>query len=65
MTILHIDSSITGEHSASRAISTRIVDRLNGDSIVYRDLVQEPLPHLTLDAFATRARSTSSLPPTR
>jgi FMN-dependent NADH-azoreductase len=52
VTILHIDSSITGEHSASRAISTRIVERLNGDRIVYRDLVQEPLPHLTLEAFA-------------
>ena len=55
MTILHIDSSITGENSASRAISRSIVDQLraaapNAD-VRSRDLVAEPLPHLTLDAF--------------
>lgn len=52
MTILHIDSSITGEASASRAISAKIVDRLlaqtPGGQLVRRDLVAEPLPHLTL-----------------
>lgn len=52
MTTLHIDSSISGENSASRAISRSIVDRLAGDRLVYRDLVSQPLPHLTLDAFA-------------
>ena len=56
MTILHIDSSISGENSASRAISARIVDQVKtaqwGEEIVYRDLAAEPLPHLTLDAFA-------------
>jgi len=56
VTILHIDSSINGENSASRAISQSIVDQLTieggGADIVYRDLVSEPLPHLTLDAFA-------------
>jgi FMN-dependent NADH-azoreductase len=52
VTVLHIDSSISGENSASRAISRSIVDRLNADNLVYRDLVSEPLPHLTLDAFA-------------
>ena len=52
MTILHIDSSITGENSASRAISKSIVDRLRGERIVYRDLAADPLQHLTLDAFA-------------
>ena len=56
MTILHIDSSITGEQSASRAISARIVDQLRSAdgsaSVVTRDLVSDPLPHLTLDAFA-------------
>ena len=56
MTTLHIDSSINGENSASRAISRSIVDRLsprgNGDPIIYRDLAAEPLPHLTLEAFA-------------
>jgi FMN-dependent NADH-azoreductase len=54
VTILHIDSSISGENSASRAISRSIVDQLRGsnDKVVTRDLVSEPLPHLTLDAFA-------------
>ena len=56
MTILHIDSSINGEHSASRAISRSIVDQLVVASaepeLIYRDLVSEALPHLTLDAFA-------------
>ena len=56
MTILHIDSSISGEQSASRAISRSIVDQLRaidpGAALIVRDLVTEPLPHLTLDAFA-------------
>ena len=56
MTVLHIDSSISGENSASRAISRSIVDQLRaldpGAEVVTRDLVSEPLPHLTLDAFA-------------
>ena len=55
MTILHIDSSITGENSASRAISANIVQQLRGagaGDVVSRDLVSDPLPHLTLDAFA-------------
>jgi FMN-dependent NADH-azoreductase len=56
VTILHIDSSINGENSASRAISARIVEQLQslnwGEKLVYRDLAAEPLAHLTLDAFA-------------
>lgn len=56
MTIVHIDASINGENSASRTISARIVDRLltanPGARLVKRDLVTEPLPHLTLEAFA-------------
>jgi FMN-dependent NADH-azoreductase len=56
VTILHIDSSITGENSATRAISRSIVEQLKGaqwgEELVYRDLSINPLPHLTLDAFA-------------
>lgn len=56
MTILHIDASINGENSASRAISSSIVEQLKSgrrsERIIYRDLASEPLPHLTLDAFA-------------
>lgn len=55
MTILHIDSSISGDNSASRAISRSIVDRLLAADpaarVISRDLVADPLPHLTLDAF--------------
>jgi FMN-dependent NADH-azoreductase len=56
VTILHIDASINGENSASRAISHSIVEQLKngqwGEEVAYRDLAAEPLPHLTLDAFA-------------
>jgi len=56
VTILHIDASINGENSASRTISRSIVDQLRaanpGATLIKRDLVTEPLPHLTLDAFA-------------
>jgi FMN-dependent NADH-azoreductase len=58
VTILHIDSSITGDASASRAISRSIVDRLvaehPGAQVVRRDLVADPLPHLTLASFNDR-----------
>ena len=56
MTILHIDSSINGENSASRTLSRSIIHQLKsaewGEQVVQRDLVSQPLPHLTLDAFA-------------
>ena len=56
MTVLHIDASINGDNSASRAISRSIVDRLTIErgcaDVLYRDLAAKPLPHLTLDAFA-------------
>lgn len=56
MTILHLDASINGGNSASRAISRSIAEQLKtglwGEEVVYRDLAASPLPHLTLDAFA-------------
>lgn len=55
MTTLHLDSSINGAASASRAISAKIVDQLRTldprATVVTRDLVAEPLPHLTLASF--------------
>lgn len=55
MTILHIDSAITGEASASRELTAAIVRELRaadpGAKLTYRDLAAEPLPHLTLPAF--------------
>ena len=56
MTILHIDSSINGENSASRTVSQSIVEQLKsaqwGEEVVYRDVASDPISHLTLDAFA-------------
>lgn len=55
MKLLHLDSSITGDNSASRAISAAIVERLSdthqGLEITHRDLAAEPLSHLTMDTF--------------
>ena len=56
MTVLKIDSSITGEQSVSRqltaaALAQLIVER-PGAAVVVRDLVGQPLDHLTLAAFA-------------
>ncbi len=47
MTTLHIDSSINGDNSASRAMTRSIVDRLASGGAVYRDLAAQPLGHLT------------------
>lgn len=56
MTILKIDSSINGQNSASRALTDSIVEQLKaanwGEQVVTRDLFADPIPHLTLDAFA-------------
>ena len=56
MIILKIDSSITGEQSVSRQLTTAVVDQLVARSldqrVIERDLAAEPLDHLTLAAFA-------------
>ena len=56
MTILKIDSSITGEASVSRQLTSAIVDQLvaqnPGQRVIERDLAAEPLDHITLAAFA-------------
>ena len=55
MRLLHLDSSIMGEGSASRAISGAVVERLRETDpsldVTYRDLTAEPIPHMTLDTF--------------
>ena len=55
MKLLHLDSSIIGDGSASRAISAAVVERLRETDptldVTYRDLTAEPIPHMTLDAF--------------
>ena len=51
MNLLHIDSSILGSNSVSRKLSADIVAKLTAAtpdlSVVYRDLAQAPIPHLS------------------
>lgn len=57
MNILHIDSSIQGDNSVSRIVSAAVIDHLRDDDFstasIHRDLVADPLPHITLPGFAT------------
>ena len=52
MKLLRIDSSIQGESSASRILTTAIVEQLRSAvpdlEVLARDLAGSPLPHLTL-----------------
>jgi FMN-dependent NADH-azoreductase len=56
MKLLHLDSSILGANSASRALTAAVVERLKegpGDvHVTYRDLVADPLPHMDLAIFS-------------
>lgn len=56
MKILHIDSSILGEASASRALTREIISRLkakHGDAeVAYLDLAAGDLPHLSAQSLA-------------
>ncbi len=58
MNILHIDSSILGANSLTRPLSAQVVDRLvaanSGARVWYRDLGENPLPHLTGADVAAR-----------
>ncbi|MFD1326462.1 FMN-dependent NADH-azoreductase [Mycoplana ramosa] len=51
MNLLHIDSGILADHSVSRRLTAAIVTQVVADHpaarITYRDLVADPLPHLT------------------
>ena len=53
MNLLHIDASILGETSVSRAVSAAIVKTLRKAhpdiNVITRDLVANPLPHLTVN----------------
>lgn len=59
MKLLHLDSSILGENSVSRAVSAAVVAQLKEAhpdlDVARRDLVAEPLAHLTLEALADQA----------
>lgn len=59
MKILHIDSSITGDHSVSRTLTSAVVARLvalNPDAdVTYRDLAAQPLPQASGPLLAIAA----------
>jgi len=56
MKLLHLDSSILGENSASRAIGAAVVarwqDAIPGLRVTHRDLAARPLPHLSSGSLA-------------
>ena len=56
MNILHIDSSILGDNSASRLLSRELVSRLSADNpgaeVKYLDLAADSLPHLSGGSLA-------------
>jgi FMN-dependent NADH-azoreductase len=56
MKLLHIDASILGESSGSRAVSAAVVAQwqtaVPGLQITYRDLAERPLPHLSSVSLA-------------
>lgn len=51
MKVLHLDSSILGQHSASRLLSSHVVEQLHQRMpdlrVTYRDLAAAPIPHLS------------------
>jgi len=54
MKILHIDASILGEQSVSKRIASNFIEKLNSrldevNQITYRDVVKNPINHLTGD----------------
>ena len=60
MNLLHIDSSILGPNSVSRTLSAQIVAKLVAaypeTVVVYRDLAETPVPHLS-GAYLAAAQS--------
>lgn len=64
MKILHLDSGLFVEQSVSRKLSQQIVERIAQaeDTVVYRDLVTNPIPHLDAETLlAEKNELTQSL----
>lgn len=58
MNVLHLDSSILGDASASRELTRSVIAGLRaadrGVNVVHRDLGANPIAHLTPEVLATR-----------
>ncbi|MGY4495943.1 FMN-dependent NADH-azoreductase [gamma proteobacterium L18] len=52
MKLLHIDSSILGDNSASRQLSRAVVESFVGADVTYRDLAAEALTHFSSATLA-------------
>ncbi|MEA9554499.1 FMN-dependent NADH-azoreductase [Xanthomonas nasturtii] len=67
MKLLHLDSSILGDYSASRQLSARIVAKLqqrNGDvTVTHRDLAANPIAHLSGAHLAAQQNPTADQTP--
>jgi FMN-dependent NADH-azoreductase len=65
MKLLHLDSAITADQSVSRKLSADIVAHLKASApeieVTYRDLVAQPLDHLTLGQMPAPGASTPLL----
>lgn len=64
MKILHIDSSILGDNSASRALTAETVAALRladpGATVEYLDLAAEPVEHFSTDALGVKTGQTDA-----
>lgn len=58
MKLLHIDSSVQGDQSASRQLTAHLVEGLRAQypqaDVVYRDLASKPIAHLSGDVLGAR-----------
>jgi FMN-dependent NADH-azoreductase len=67
MKLLHVDSGILGATSVSRRLSAAAVaqwrDQHPETTLVYRDLVSDPVDHLTGELLAARNTNPSQHPP--
>ena len=65
MKLLHLDSSITGDGSVSRQLSAAVVARLRAADpsleVTYRDLVVDPIEHLTLGTLPAASPESRSV----
>src|SRR5690606_26694817 len=67
MKLLHVDSSILGDHSVSRRLSAAVVEqwrrRIPGLEVTYRDLTAEPLSHFSGALIAARSGAGEAVGP--
>jgi FMN-dependent NADH-azoreductase len=69
MKLLHLDSSILGDSSASRQLTREIVDTLRAAEsnlqVTYRDLVANPIPHIAGSTLAANGTPAELRSPTQ